>query len=76
MQAIIKSKSNINASQEQQNQELNNEDQQSIQDPDLETTLQKPAESDKDLVRVENIHLQEENKSLLKQVEQLKTDLQ
>ena len=76
MQAIIKSKSNINASQEQQNQELNNEDQQSIQDPDLETTLQKPAESDIDLVRVENIHLQEENKSLLKQVEQLKTDLQ
>ena len=76
MQAIIKSKSNINASQEQQNQELNNEDQQSIQDPDLETTLQKLAESDKDLVHVENIHLQEENKSLLKQVEQLKTDLQ
>ena len=57
-------------------QELNNEDNQRIQDPNLETALLKPAESDLAYLRVEIVSLQEENKSLHEQNEQLKIDLQ
>ena len=57
-------------------QELTNEDNQRIQDPNLETALLKPAESDLAYLRVEIVSLHEENKSLLEQVEQLKTNLQ
>ena len=43
LQAIVQSKSDVNASQEQQNQfmhqELTNEDNQRIQDPNLETAF-------------------------------------